>query len=78
MRDEIHTLIAGSECKSLATMIAKAHKMETIIQDKSRNFERERMERGMSSPPLSTNFKKSRDQTFSTSRKESRPMSFRW
>ncbi|KAA3461186.1 Hexaprenyldihydroxybenzoate methyltransferase, mitochondrial-like protein [Gossypium australe] len=69
--DEICALVAASECNTLAEMIAKARKMETIIRDRSNNFERERIKRGRSSPPPPSSFKKPKDQAFSASRKDS-------
>lgn len=43
LRDEVRALVAASECMSLAAMTVKAHKMKTIIRDKSRSSERGRM-----------------------------------
>lgn len=40
LRDEIRTLVSASEVLSLAVMIAKAHKMEIIVHNRSQDKER--------------------------------------
>lgn len=52
LRDEIRALMEASECMTLATMATKVHKMEPIVKDKSKNFEKEKMKRGRSSPHI--------------------------
>ncbi|KAA3483952.1 ATP-dependent zinc metalloprotease FtsH [Gossypium australe] len=77
LRDEIRALVAALDCQSLAAMTVKAYKMETIVQDRSRSFESERIKHEMSSPPPVSNFKKLRDNNFSTSMRDSQFMSFK-
>lgn len=45
LRDEIHALVAALEVLSLAAMIAKTQKMETILQEKNKGQDREKMKR---------------------------------
>lgn len=40
LRDEIRALVTVTECKTLEVMKTKAHKMESIIRDRSEHFER--------------------------------------
>ncbi|KAA3459217.1 Hexaprenyldihydroxybenzoate methyltransferase, mitochondrial-like protein [Gossypium australe] len=61
LRDEIHAFVAAYECKTLVELTAKAHKMESIIKDRSKNFKKERMKRGRSSPLPPSSFKRLKD-----------------
>ncbi|KAH1039689.1 hypothetical protein J1N35_041432 [Gossypium stocksii] len=51
-------------------MTANAYKMETIIRDRSKNFEREKIKKGRLSPPPLASFKRPRDQIYSVLRRD--------
>ncbi|KAA3480684.1 hypothetical protein EPI10_021101 [Gossypium australe] len=54
-------------------MTTKTHKIETI----SKVYDRENLKCGFTSPPPTSNFKKTKDRSFSASRTDSQAMSFR-